>query len=403
MSEKEAKTSEPLNQNEPEEKDLTNGDPTEWRESPYLMIKGFLMGSADIVPGVSGGTMALITGIYDRLIFAIKSADSTAIGHLLKARVRELFAHIHWKFLFLLLSGVVLAIIFFTRVVPLQVYMFTHPEMVYGLFFGLIVGSIVLLIAEIKAEDRKWRGGLPLLAGSVFGFWVVTLVPADTPETFMFVFLSGAISICAMILPGISGSYILLIFRKYDYILGQLGQIGSADTLEAMINLTPFILGALTGLILFSRVLSWLLKRFHATTLLVLIGFLIGSLYVIWPYQERSFEESVREVKVLPMSDPLVQELMEIDEPPKAPRYQRIGSIQNPEAAFEQFRRVEVETVSRKLIASEPFFPWTADESKRAETDEWQGVGGMAIGLSMIVGIAYLRRKNGSKKSEQVR
>lgn len=384
------------------DKDI-NRDPTEWRESPYLMIKGFLMGSADIVPGVSGGTMALITGIYDRLIFAIKSADTTAIGHLLKFRVKELVAHFHWKFLFLLLSGVFLAIVFFTRVVPLQIYMFTHPEMVYGLFFGLILGSIFLLIAEIKAEDRKWRGGLPLVAGAVFGFWVVTLVPADTPETFLFVFLSGAISICAMILPGISGSYILLIFRKYDYILGELGRLGTTETFTALINLAPFILGALTGLILFSRILSWLLRNFHATTLLVLIGFLIGSLYVIWPYQDRTFEESVREVKVLPMSDPLVQELMERDEPPMAPRYQRIGRVLNPDATFEQFRRVEVETVSRNLLTSEPFLPWFVSDEKRAETDLWQGMAGMSIGLVLIVGIAYLRRKNGHKKSEQVR
>jgi putative membrane protein len=100
------------------------------------MIKGFLMGSADIVPGVSGGTMALITGIYDRLIFAIKSVNSKAIASALTFRMKELFSYVHWKFILLLVSGIILAIIFFTRVVPLQVYMFTHPEIVYGCFLG---------------------------------------------------------------------------------------------------------------------------------------------------------------------------------------------------------------------------------------------------------------------------
>lgn len=372
-----------------------NGDQTRWSESPYLIIKGFLMGSADIVPGVSGGTMALITGIYDRLIFAIKSVDATTISNAFKFKFKNVFEHFHWKFLLLLFTGIFLAVIFFTRVVPLQVYMFTHPEIVYGLFFGLIVGSIFLLIAEIESSERNWKGLLPLLAGALFGFWVVTLVPTDTPETFWFVFLSGAVSICAMILPGISGSYILLIFRKYDYILAQLGEIGSLDTMTAVLNLVPFILGAITGLALFARVLSWLLKSYYTMTLLVLIGFLVGSLYVIWPYQERTYAESVREVNVLPVSDPLVQELMEREESVKAPKYQRIGKVLTPDAAFDQLRRVEVETVSQKLVSSQPFLPVNLDEELRSETNVGGGMAGIGIGLLMIIGISYLRNVSG--------
>lgn len=377
-----------------------NGDQTKWSESPYLIIKGFLMGSADIVPGVSGGTMALITGIYNRLIFAIKSVDATTISNTLKFRFRLVFEHFHWKFLLLLFTGIFLAVIFFTRVVPLQVYMFTHPEIVYGIFFGLIVGSIFLLIAEIDSSERNWKGLFPLIAGALFGFWIVTLVPTDTPETFWFVFLSGAVSICAMILPGISGSYLLLIFRKYDYILTQLGEIGSFGTMTAIMNLVPFFLGAIIGLALFARVLSWLLKNHYTFTLLVLIGFLVGSLYVIWPYQEREFAESVREVNVLPMSDPLVQELMEREGPVKAPKYQRIGRVLTPDAAFDQFRRVEVETVSQKLISSKPFFPKDMDEELRSQTNIMGGLTGMAIGLLMIIGISFLRRVNGPVEKE---
>jgi putative membrane protein len=368
-------------------------DKTTWSEAPFLIIKGFLMGSADIIPGVSGGTLALITGIYDRLIDAIKSVDFHSIKSLLQLKFRVLFQSVHWKFILLLFTGIALAIFFFTRVVPLQNYMFSHPEIVYGLFFGLILGSVFLLIDEIEPSKRGWTNTFPLLAGALFGFWIVTLVPADTPETFWFVLLSGSVAICAMILPGISGSYILLIFRKYDYILFQLGELGTIDTARALMNLLPFVIGAIAGLVLFSRVLSWLLHRYHAVTLLVLIGFLVGSLYVIWPYQEREFHESIRSVEVLPVSDPLVQELMERDEIPDKPEYRRIGEEISPDASFDEFKRVEVETVSRKLISSRPLLPWKAEESIREEISVWQGIAGIAGGLFMITGISYLRKQ----------
>jgi putative membrane protein len=379
-----------LSENEKSSKEY-NGDETRWSEAPYLLIKGFLMGSADIVPGVSGGTMALITGIYDRLIYAIKSVNSKAIASALTFRLKELFSYVHWKFILLLLTGIFLAIVFFTRVVPLQVYMFTHPEIVYGLFFGLILGSIILLIAEIDSEDRSWKHAIPLLGGTLFGFWVVTLVPADTPETFWFVMLTGSVSITAMILPGISGSYILLIFRKYDYILSQLGLIGSPQTFDAMLNIFPFALGAIIGLALFSRVLSWLLKNYHTTTIVVLIGFLAGSLYVIWPYQEREFEESVRNVQVLPATDPVVQELMAQNEKPNTPSYEKIRGTIEVEGAADA--HVEVQTISRQLIKSEPFIPWIESTSEVRETDKRGGVMGMILGLLMIIGISYLRKK----------
>lgn len=371
----------------------SNTDKTTWKESPFLMMKGFLMGAADIVPGVSGGTMALITGIYDRLIHAIKSVDGSLLKSLFLFRFKEVFARLHWQFLLLLFSGIVLAVVFFTRVVPLQEYMFTHPEIVYGLFFGLIVGSIALLIAEIDSSDRNWKNVFPLLFGALLGFWVVTLVPTDTPESFWFVFLSGSVAICAMILPGISGSYLLLIFRKYDFILEQLGNIGDAATAEALLNLLPFVLGAITGLALFSRLLSWLLKSYYSRTLLVLIGFLIGSLYVIWPFQERKYQESVRDVQVMPVTDPVVLELMARDTVPNKPRYQRIGRELSSEAAIEQYRRVEVETVSKKMISSRPFIPGGDGQPENQEVDVTGGVLGMGIGVLMIAGIFYLRKK----------
>jgi putative membrane protein len=356
------------------------------------MIKGFLMGSADIVPGVSGGTMALITGIYDRLIFAIKSVNSKAIASALTFRIKELLSYVHWKFILLLVSGIILAIIFFTRVVPLQVYMYSHPEFVYGLFFGLILGSIVLLMAEIEPQNRSWKLIIPLLSGTIFGFWVVTLVPADTPETFWFVMLTGSIAITAMILPGISGSYILLILGKYDYILTQLGLIGSAYTVEAILNIVPFAIGAIFGLALFSRVLSWLLKYFHTITIVVLVGFLAGSLYVIWPFQERQYEDQVRNVQVLSADDPIVQKLMEQEETPNAPRFKRISGYIEGEGT--QADHVQIESVTRNIISSEPYIPWLVTDGVALETSKREGLTGMVIGLLMIIGISYLRKKS---------
>ncbi len=346
------------------------------------------MGSADIVPGVSGGTMALITGIYDRLIYAIKSVDKDTLFNVLKFRLSSVFETFHWKFLALLFTGIILAIAFFTKIVPLQIYMFTHPEIVYGLFFGLIVGSIVLLIAEISPDKRGWKNMFPLVAGALFGFWIVTLVPTDTPEAAWFVFLSGSIAICAMILPGISGSYLLLIMRKYEYILTQVGSIGTVDTGTAILNLIPFFAGAAVGIILFSRVLSWLLNNFHAKTLLVLIGFLIGSLYVIWPYQDREFQDSVRSTEIMEYTDPVVQTILERDEPPMLPEYKRIKEVINPGASFDALKKVEVETVSRKLLSSRPIIP----EPGSSGVNIWSGIYGMAGGLLMIFFISFLRR-----------
>lgn len=371
--------------------DSENRDKTDWKESPYLIIKGFLMGSADIVPGVSGGTLALITGIYHRLIYAIKSVDSKVVKHLFKLRFNKVFEYFHWKFLLLLFSGIILAIIFFTRIVPLQVYMFTHPELVYGLFFGLILGSVFLLIAELDQKDRNIKALFPLLIGSAIGFWVVTLVPAETPVTFWYVFVSGAIAICAMILPGISGSYILLIFRKYDYVLSQLGAIGSAETVQALINLIPFVIGAATGLILFSRALSWLLNRYYSITLLILIGFLIGSLYVIWPYQDREYEDSVRSTEVLPQDHQLVTELKERAGVPNQPEYQRLGDEIESENGE---RMIEVESVSRKLISSKPYFPTKENYETEREVNLTEGMVGIGLGFVLIIGIAILRKRS---------
>lgn len=374
----------------PKNEEPASSDPTSWKEYPFLLIKGFLMGSADIVPGVSGGTMALIVGIYERLINAIKSFDIAFIKQFFSLRFRAALQEVHWRFMLMLLTGIFCAIFFFTRVVPLQVYMFTNPELVYGLFFGLIVGSIFVLAKAI--DGFNWMHGFMILVGTGIGFWVVTLVPANTPETALYLFFSGSVAICAMILPGISGSYILLILRKYDFILAELGKLGTSDTAGALFTLLPFALGAIAGLALFSRLLSWLLSRYEAKTLALLIGFLIGSLYVIWPYQNRTYQEIVTNQEEIAYNSSQAENLRQNPPDEARPEFKRLGDVVNPGATAEE-KKVELLTIKKKLIKSDPYIPYISVDTA-GTSHLWSGIWGIIMGLIMVIGLDYLRLKN---------
>lgn len=364
-----------------EENKTANQDETTLKEAPILAIKGFLMGSADIVPGVSGGTMALILGIYARLLNAIKSIDVEVIKNLLTFKWKPAFSKIHLLFLGVLFSGILSAAVFFTKVVPLQIYMFTHPEIVYGLFFGLIVGSIFVLIKEQTQFGAKEI--ISLIGGLAIGLWVVNLVPTDTPDHPAFVFLTGVISISAMILPGISGSYLLLIMRKYEYVLTNISLIWGEDPITGILNILPFTLGTLVGIALFSRFLSWLLGKFKSQTISVLIGFMIGSLFVIWPFQHREFVEQVGEVEVLSLTDEKVQELrLGINE--NLPEFERLGE-QVSEST------IEVQTIKKKLIKSSPYVPGSIGSDGSETPNIWGGIIGMIIGGVLVLGIDSLR------------
>lgn len=264
-----------------------------------LVAKGFCMGAADVVPGVSGGTMAFILKIYRQLIDAIRSFDLIWLQYVVKLQIKPALERAHFAFVIPLAIGLFCALLFFTRVIPLPVLIHTHPEPIYGLFFGLIIGSIITLVSEI--ENFNFRAIFFITIGTVFGWLIVNLVPMDTPDTPIFLFLSGMIAITAMILPGISGSFILLILHKYDTILNAIGHFN-------FMILIPFGLGVLTGLIVFSRFLSWLLHKFYAATLQVIIGILIGSLWMIWPFQHRQYIE-VHEKERLISSSPYLPEM----------------------------------------------------------------------------------------------
>lgn len=251
------------------------------KEKFIFVAKGFCMGTADVIPGVSGGTMAYILGIYERLVNAIKSFDLVWLKGITQLDRKIVFGKPDFALIVPLVSGIILALLFFTRIISLPKLLHTYPEPVYALFFGLIAGSIVILMSHVEKINAKDL--VSLIAGTVIGLIVFNLVPVNTPEESWFVFLSGALAICAMILPGISGSFILLILKKYEYIFNAVGYFDFSV-------LIPFVLGIITGLAAFSRFLSWLLGNFHKATIMVINGLLIASLWVIWPYQERVYE-----------------------------------------------------------------------------------------------------------------
>ncbi|WP_019677600.1 DUF368 domain-containing protein [Arsukibacterium perlucidum] len=237
------------------------------------IIKGLAMGAADVVPGVSGGTLAFILGIYERLLAAISSIDTAAVKLLLKGRFSALWQHIDGTFLLCLFSGILLSIFSLANVIS---YLLEHrPVPLWAFFNGLILASLPVLLRSVSWSAARL---LLLVLGIVFAVAVGMLAPVQLqPAPYMF-FLAGAIAICAMILPGISGSFILLI-------LGMYAPIMLAVTELRFTTLALVAAGCLVGLLSFSRLLNWLLKHFHDATLALLTGVVIGALYRIWPWQ----------------------------------------------------------------------------------------------------------------------
>ena len=261
----------------------------------YLMIgtKGACMGAADVIPGVSGGTIAFITGIYDEFVGSIAHIDKKAIGLFFRGRFKEFWKHINGGFLLSLIAGIGFSVLALAGL--MQTLLTDYPIQTWAFFFGLIVASSVFILKGISG----WRflEGILLIFGIILGVVVCTLSPTQTPDALWFIFLSGAIAICAMILPGISGSFILLILGKYKYIMSCIdscvenvgaiwGSSGASSDLfwESAAVLAVFLAGAVIGILGFSRFLNWLLARWHKETLIVLAGFIIGSLVKVWPW-----------------------------------------------------------------------------------------------------------------------
>ena len=266
-----------------------------------LIIKGFCIGSADVIPGVSGSTIAFILGIYPKLINAIKSFDSKWLSMIFSLNFRGVLQRSNFNFLIPLGIGILSAVFFFTQIIPLHILVRTHSEIIYGLFFGLVLGSIILFLYKLGINLIS-KYFIFLLFGIFFGVYFISLVPSSTPDDSWFIFICGIVSISAMLLPGVSGSFILLMMKKYAYILNAIGHI------ELSI-IAPFIFGVITGLIVFSRLISYILKYFYQQTILFMTGLLIASLYVIWPFQNR-FYEIIQNEEIIISSRPKIPELL---------------------------------------------------------------------------------------------
>lgn len=245
-----------------------------------LVLKGGGMGAADVIPGVSGGTIAFMTGIFEELISSINSFDSTAIKLLLTGKIKAFWKHINGSFLIAVGSGILLSVITLAKV---MLYLLTHnPIETWAFFFGLIIASSLFILRGIKGWDVV--SVIMTILGIILGVTVCTLTPTETPDDLWFIFLSGAIAICAMILPGISGSFILLILGKYEYIMGTISSLTAGELANTLPIIGVFGAGAACGIISFAKFLHWLLGKFHKQTLLVMAGFIIGSLVKVWPW-----------------------------------------------------------------------------------------------------------------------
>lgn len=240
-----------------------------------LTLKGMGMGAADVVPGVSGGTIAFIAGIYEELVNSIKSINLNALKLFFSGKFAAFWKAINGNFLLAVVLGIGISI--FSLAKGLEYLLHHYPILVWSFFFGLILASAIYVGGSIK----KWKAGTIIagIAGVVVAYFITAISPAEANITWFFIFISGSIAICAMILPGISGSFILVLLGMYEFILGAVSDLNIPVLLV-------FIAGALIGIIAFSNLLSWLIKNYHNLTIATLTGFMIGSLNKVWPWKE---------------------------------------------------------------------------------------------------------------------
>lgn len=240
-----------------------------------LASKGFCMGAADVIPGVSGGTMAFILGIYEELLDAIKSFNLGSLRLLLTFRAKAFLESVSWKFLLVLGLGIFTAIFTLARLLAWLLH--NTPVLIWSFFLGLILASVVTVSRRVQSwQSLTW---LSLITGGIGIYLLVGLVPGTTPNDLWFLFVSGAVAICAMILPGISGSFVLVLMGKYQYILEAVNQ-------RDFLILFVVAAGAAVGIAAFSRLLSWLLLRYHDLMVGFLTGLMLGSLRKVWPWKK---------------------------------------------------------------------------------------------------------------------
>ena len=247
------------------------------RPKDYLLLylKGVSMGAADVIPGVSGGTIAFITGIYEELINSLKSINGNAVRLLLTFRIAEFWKQINGSFLITVLAGILTSLLSLAK---LMTYLLdNHPIAIWSFFFGLILVSSPLIMRDIQ----RWNlfTVVAFVAGIVIAYAITVLSPTETPTNLFFILFCGALAICAMILPGISGAFVLLLIGKYEYMINALIDLN-------LPVIFVFATGCFFGLVGFSHVLSWILQHYRYPALALLAGFMIGSLNKVWPWKE---------------------------------------------------------------------------------------------------------------------
>jgi putative membrane protein len=257
----------------------------------YLVLfgKGILMGAADVVPGVSGGTIAFISGIYKELIDSIRSINPSVFKILKKEGITATWLHINGNFLVVLLLGILTSIASLAK--GITYLLENHPVIIWAFFLGLIIASVVFIAKQITEWNISSIAAL--LIGTGIAYYITIAAPSQIPDGYIFIFLAGSIAICAMILPGISGSFILLLMGAYSTIIGSITNL--IDALKAVnstliiangTTLGVFAAGCIFGLLGFSHVLGWMFKKAHNITIALLTGFMIGSLNKVWPWKE---------------------------------------------------------------------------------------------------------------------
>lgn len=259
------------------------------KQNLSLLLKGMAMGAANVIPGVSGGTIALITGIFERLINAIKRFNGTAVRLFFTGQWRAFAAHIDLTFLLLVFAGIGLAILSLAKLLD---YLFVHyPTLVWAFFFGLVLASVYFVGKTVK----KWHSAsvLSLLVGAILAGSISVLSPASENSETWYLLICGVLAMCSMILPGLSGSFVLVLLGNYQLVMIQAVSQFQLDIL------LPVGAGAVVGLLAFSHLLSWLLKRFPDSTIALLTGFILGSLGVLWPWKNALTEQFGDKIKVV--------------------------------------------------------------------------------------------------------
>ena len=247
----------------------------------YNFLKGMGMGAANVIPGVSGGTIALITGIFERLINSIKSFNLTALKLFFTGKWKAFAEHVDLKFLVAVFLGIAAAIL---SVAKLFKFLFeNYPVYIWAFFFGLIIASIYYVGRTVN----KWNLGsiLFFVIGTGIALLIAFGTPAQENHNFLYLILCGVVGTCSMILPGLSGSYVLLLMGNYEYVMIDAVNLLTTSPWEGIKILIPVVIGAVIGLLAFAHLLSWIFKNFHDQTVALLTGFILGSTPIIWPWK----------------------------------------------------------------------------------------------------------------------